>query len=347
MGTIEWTSICGKKRNTLLQVHVQFWLSIVFAFALGFVPISVFSQACCSGGVPLGGSLGLGTAERKSIQLLVTYDYNAINDLMDGSRRLPDDTRSRTTHSSILEINYGLTSRFSIAGVFPLIRQERDINAYAGARDLTATQGLGDVAMLFKIRVLNPEKISNWEGVVGAGPKFPTGRTTFANNLGLALPADMQPGSGSWDGLFWSFFQKRNIYHPNLSLMGVATMRITGENENYNQTQIYRFGNEFQFNLGGNYSAYLHWPLDIFAWVRYRNQAEDFIDGSAFPGSGGQWVYFTPGVNIHFLNNLSFRLSGDIPLYRQLNGTQLTTSYRITLSLSYNLPLQNESLILN
>jgi len=183
--------------------------------------------------------------------------------------------------------------------------------------------------------------------VVGAGPKFPTGRTTFANNLGLALPADMQPGSGSWDGLFWSFFQKRNFYHPNLSIMGVTTFRYSGENKNYNQTQIYRFGNEFQFNLGGNYSAYLQWPLDIFAWFRYRNQAEDFIDGSAFPGSGGQWVYFTPGVNIHFLNNLSFRLSGDIPLYRQLNGTQLTTSYRITLSLSYNLPFQNESLILN
>ena len=347
MGTIKWTSLCGKKRNALLQVHVQFWLSIVFAFVLGFVPISVFSQACCSGGVPLGGNLGLGTAERKSIQFLVTYDYNAINDLMDGSRRLPDDTRSRTTHSSILEINYGLTSRFSIAGVFPLIRQERDINAYAGARDFTATQGLGDVAMLFKIRVLNPEKISNWEGVVGAGPKFPTGRTTFANNLGLALPADMQPGSGSWDGLFWSFFQKRNVFHPNLSIMGVATMRITGENKNYNQTQVYQFGNEFQFNLGGNYSAYLQWPLDIFAWFRYRNQAEDLIDGSAFPGSGGQWVYVIPGVNIHFLNNLSFRLSGDIPLYRQLNGTQLTTSYRITLSLSYNLPWHNESLILN
>ncbi|MBW6496992.1 MAG: hypothetical protein K0B09_01255 [Bacteroidales bacterium] len=341
------TQIYSKERQSGFGVKAQFFLAIVFSFVLWFVNERAYSQACCSGGVPLGGSLGLGTAERKSIQFLVTYDFNAINDLMDGSRRLSDDTRSRTTHSSILEINYGLTSRFSIAGVFPLIRQERDINAYAGARDFTATQGLGDVAMLFKIRVLNPEKKSDWEGVVGAGPKFPTGRTTFTNNLGLALPADLQPGSGSWDGLFWSFFQKRNVSHPNLSIMGVATMRITGENKNYNQTQVYQFGNEFQFNLGGNYSAYLQWPLDIFAWFRYRNQAEDFIDGSAFPGSGGQWVYFIPGVNIHFLDNLSFRLSGDIPLYRQLNGTQLTTSYRITLSLSYNLPLHNESLIFN
>jgi hypothetical protein len=320
--------------------------AILLGVAMLVIPHQVLPQACCSGGVPLGGSLGLGTAEHKSLQFLITYDYNAINDLMDVSRHLPDDTSSRTTHSSILEINYGLSTRFSVAGVFPVIRQVRNIKAYVGARDITATQGLGDVALLFKFRVLNPEKLSDWEGVVGAGPKFPTGRTNFTNNLGLALAADMQPGSGSWDGLFWSFFQKRNIYHPNISLMGVTTFRYSGENRKYNQTQMYRFGNEFQLNMGGNYSTYLQWPLDIFAWFRYRAQTEDFIDGNVFPGSGGQWVYFIPGANIHFSPNLSLRLSGDIPLYRQLKGTQLTTSYRLTLSLSYNLPLQNESIII-
>lgn len=36
------------------------------------VPVYLPAQTCCSGGVPLGGSLGLGTAESKSFQLLFT-----------------------------------------------------------------------------------------------------------------------------------------------------------------------------------------------------------------------------------------------------------------------------------
>lgn len=334
-------------KNTRKHYHSFFhsWIALLIGLFILVSPVYLFSQACCSGGVPLGGSLGLGTAEKKSLQFLLTYDYNLLNDLMDGSEFLIDDTRSRTTHSAILEINYGLSTRFSIATVFPVIRQERNIRSYGENRDFTATQGLGDMALLLKYRAIDPNKYSEWEWVLGAGPKFPTGKTTFTNNQGLALAAEMQPGSGSMDVLFWSFLQKHNLGHPNLSIMAVTTLRYSGENRNYNQTQVYRFGNEFQLNLGGNYSTYLNWPIDLFTWFRYRTQGEDLIDGHEFPGSGGQWVFFIPGANIHFHPNLSLRLSGDIPVYRHLKGTQLTTSYRLTMALSYNLPLRKESIL--
>ncbi|MBW6480271.1 MAG: hypothetical protein K0B37_12660 [Bacteroidales bacterium] len=313
--------------------------AILLGVAMLVIPYQVLPQACCSGGVPLGGSLGLGTADHKSLQFLATYDYNLLNDLMDVSEILPDDTRQRTTHSAILEVNYGVSPRFSIAAVLPLIRQERNIRSFGGVMDFTSAQGLGDAALLLKYRVFDPYKYPDLEWVVGAGPKFPTGRTNFTNNNGLAMAADMQPGSGSLDGLFWSFFQQRNVWLPTLSLMAVTTIRISGENRNYNQVQTYKFGNEFQFNLGVNYNTYLHWPVDIFTWFRYRNQSEDLIDGSTFPGSGGNWVYAIPGINLYFHPRMSWRISMDIPLYRKLEGTQLTTTYRFTTAISYSLPL--------
>jgi hypothetical protein len=296
------------------------------------------AQTCCSGGVPVGGSLGLGSAESKSLQVLVTYDYNAIHDLVSFSEKLDDDTRSRTTQSSIIELNYGLNQRFSVATVIPFIRQTRTIQAFSG-EDFTSAQGLGDVVFLVKYRILPFEKSPNFDWIAGAGPKFPTGRTDYRNNQGLTMAADMQPGSGSFDGIFWK--------NPNLGLLGVTTFRYSGENKNYNTTQTYRFGNEFQAGLGLNYSLFLKWPVDVSTIIRYRSQSEDLIDGGVFPSSGGQWVYFIPGLNINFSPDWSFRLSGDVPLYRKLDGTQLTTSYKLTAAVLFNMPLNQKNLFNN
>src|SRR6056297_4013608 len=98
------------------------FIVLVVLLALA-APVVSIAQTCCSGGVPLGGSLGLGAAESKSLQVLVTYDYNAINDLVSFSDQLEDDTRSRTTQSSIIEVNYGINQRWSLTGVVPFIKQ--------------------------------------------------------------------------------------------------------------------------------------------------------------------------------------------------------------------------------
>lgn len=305
------------------------------------------AQACCSGGVPLGGSLGLGAADNQSLQVLLTYDYNAIDDLVSFSEQLEDDTRSRTTQSSIVEINYGLNSRFSITGVVPFVKQSRVIQGFSG-ENTTNTQGLGDMVFLLKYRLINPEKLSNIEWVIGAGPKLPTAKTDFTNNQGFTLPADMQPGSGSLDGIFWSYFLKSRFFkNPNLGLVAVTTFRYSGENKDYNETQTYKFGNEFQFNLGLNYNFFAKRPIDIFTFLRYRKQDEDIIDDGVFPSSGGEWIYVIPGLNILLSPNWSFRISSDIPIYRKLDGTQLTTSYKMTAAVLFNIPFKRNKLIIN
>lgn len=336
----------------ITSIHRSHWSLRGGFFGLAMLmlvaPVVLKAQACCSGGVPLGGSLGIGAAESKSLQLMVTYDYNAMNDLVSFTDKLDDDTRSRTTQSSIFEINYGLNQRFSITGVVPLIKQTRTIQGFGGNENFTSAQGLGDMVFLLKFRLINPENSSDIDWVIGAGPKIPTGKTDFTNNQGLALPADMQPGSGSLDGIFWSYFQKsRFLNNPNLGLAAVTTFRYSGKNESYNTTQTYQFGNEFQFNLGLNYSLFAKWSIDAFTFLRYRKQAEDLINGGVFPSSGGQWIYVIPGININFSPLWSLRLSGDIPVYRKLEGTQLTTSYKLTAAVLFNIPLKKKDFLIN
>lgn len=319
----------------------------VILFVLSANPNKTYSQACCSGGVPIGGNFGLGTADRNSFQILFTYDYNAINTLVNISSVLNDDVRKRTTHSSILELNYGISERLSFTALFPYIRQERKIQGYGGATDFTSTQGFGDIMFLIKYRILNPLNQPDWSWVIGSGMKLPSGKTDFKNNLGLTLVADMQPGSGSVDGLFWMFAQKSNFLTSNLSLLSISTVKLSGSNNKYNQTESYQFGNEFQMNLGLNYRFFKKWPLDVFAFFRYRTQSVDLINGFTFPGSGGDWLYAIPGISIDFSSALSVRLSGDIPLYRKLKGTQLTTSYKLTAAIYYRIPSKPKVIIQN
>ncbi|MEX0981833.1 MAG: transporter [Bacteroidales bacterium] len=306
---------------------------------------TAYAQACCSGGVPLGGSLGLGAADSKSMQVLFTYDYNAINDLVHISNRLDDDTRSRTTQSGIVELNYGINQRFSITTVLPFIRQTRSINTYDDSKDFIAVQGLGDAVFLVKYRLVSPDILRPFQWVIGAGPKFPTGKTDFTNLQGFALAADMQPGSGSFDGLAWSYMQRDRLLSPNLGISSVAVYRYSGTNNNYNEVQTYRFGNEFQLSLGLNYDLFVGLPVTMFLFTRYRHQTADLIDGNVFPSSGGQWIYAIPGLNIQFLNGLSLRLSSEWPIYRALVGTQLTTGVKFSAALSVTFPSRENKIL--
>ncbi|MCZ6894516.1 MAG: hypothetical protein O7H40_10780, partial [Gammaproteobacteria bacterium] len=54
------------------------------------------------------------------------------------------------------------------------------------------------------------------------------------------------------------------------------------------------------------------------------------------PNTGGEWLDFVPAIQYHFSNNIAGKLSGRIPVWRDLNDAlQFTTSYSIAMSISY------------
>ena len=268
---------------------------------------------------------------------MATYDYNRLDDLVDVSELLDDDTRTRNTHSFLLETNYGLTKRLTLTGLVSVIRQERDITSDFGPGEFTAAQGLGDAVLLAKYRLLDENQGAPLEVVVGGGPKIPVGRTNFRNNNDLELPADMQPGTGAWDLMLWNYMSKTGVFNKNLSLNSLITYRLTGKNPDYFEGE-YEFGNEFQAGLGLVYRSFVfNFPLDLQLTGRYRQVTEDRFNDARFPNSGGEWVYLIPGVQLNFSPKMAFRASTDLPLYRHLDGTQIATTYKATAAVIFNL----------
>lgn len=287
-------------------------------------------QTCCSGGVPLANSIGgLPLADSGTLQISGQLDVNILNTLKDESQILDDDSRSRKTWSALIHAGVPLNNRISVEGLFSWVRQERLIKQAGGFEDFTFTQGIGDGVLLVQYRWWNKGRL---QLITGGGVKVPLGSTEQLNKNGIALSADLQPGTGAWDMVF---SQKIEWYEAGSSLfnmVGNMVYRITGTNDQYLNTQKYRFGNELQIMMGVGRQFFLANQLfDLQAGLRYRNTLKDFINGDVLANTGGHWLYGNLGSVWRFTPTISASAAVDLPLYSYVTGTQLSPTVRFTI----------------
>ncbi len=315
--------------------------SLLFAIAV-FVAIvllpfhNAIGQACCSGGVPLSGSVGLTGAEKNTFQLMTTYDYNNLQTLESEDGLLDDNTRVRRIHSLMVEGSYNFLDRLSATAMISWIWQERKITTLSGNTDETAINGLGDGIVLLKYHILPPGNDKQMQISVGAGPKIPLGRTDVTNNAGIKLPADLQPSTGSWDAMLWGRFSKGHVFMKGLTFTTLMTGKWTGTNHNFRGDRDYRFGNELQV-ISGLKRQFVVGPLMLTPALdlRYRHTGSDHVSGEDVPNTGGHWLYGVPSISVAPWPEFSFRIGGELPILHELDGTQLTTTYKIDASLYY------------
>ena len=229
------------------------------------IPGLLHAQACCSAGVPLLGSLELPAMPAGQWQLALTYEQNALRDVVASSTVLDDHFRRRTVHTLMLETSYGLTGRWSVSALLSMIRQNRSIQSPLDPSvvDRLDTRGFGDAVVLIKYNVLPLNMSTQRELAVGAGPKVPLGIYDLRSN-GILAPADMQPGSGAWDAVMWAYFYQGFLPTTRLNLFGTVSTRLTGTN-----SFDYRFGNEFITTMSTSY----RFSLSLF----YVRQQSDFF----------------------------------------------------------------------
>jgi hypothetical protein len=311
-------------------------IKIVGIIIIVFLFQEIKAQTCCSGGTPLTGNLGIQSIEPNSWYFQLSYDYNFLDKLYNGSQLLNDKSRERTTQSTLLQAIYPISERFSVNGLFSFVNQKRTIFSPLGTINKTTASGIGDVVLMIQYRVYSNLKRS---GVLAIGPKLPLGKFDAVDpEFGLALATDLQPGTGSLDGIMGGSFSEYHFLKQNLTLTAVASYRLTTNAKRFEGDNAYKFGNEFMLSLGlTNRFQLKKISFDPFVFFRYRNSAPDQISGFDLPGTGGNWAYIIPGFNFEPNNKWSFNISGEIPFFQNLKGTQLTTSYRLTAGIAFKL----------
>jgi len=146
----------------------------------------------------------------------------------------------------------------------------------------------------------------------------------------------MQPGTGSWDPLLSLVYTK--MANPFL-LQGDVTYQITIRNSNG-----YEFGDSFTANLSGKYAVFPYFNVTAGLTYLHLNRASDkegkytnlksLMDDPA--NTGGDSIWFSPGIQILPLKNGMIDLKVQFPLWERVNGIQLVSSYRIFVGISYS-----------
>ncbi len=304
---------------------------IIFLIQLGLAN----AQTCCTSGTPLLGSLEMSVTNKNSLQINFNFNYNSLTDIYDRDIRLNDNTRERITQSAILEFNYGLTHEITLTTLFSYVKQERTISPVSGIKNTLVTKGFGDIIMLVKYNFIQQNIISKNDFSAGIGLKIPAGKSGIKQN-NILLPADLQPGTGSWDIIFWGFYSRSNIFSMPVNLISNLSYKLNGNNKRFGvQFGDYKFGNEFIATNGIIYFADKIFTPTFF--LRIRNTSNDKFSGGNIPNTGGWWFYAVPGLNISLSDNIIVRADSQIPVYRYLNGIQLTTTLTGSLSLIYHI----------
>ncbi len=321
---------------------MRYLLILLFLFCGLFRGVA---QTCCSGGVPLANNLGLPNEGKGAISFGFNYDYNNLNTLNAGSTQLDDNSRQRITNSILLNIGYSFSDRLAIETLFTWVNQTRTITQF-GNINFTETSGIGDGVILLKYAL--PNLLGNTSVLnLGMGAKMPLGKSDILTEQGIQLTADLQPGSGAWDGLAWTSLSKGLGFRPSATLSGSLTYRFTGVNTSYlNNTATYEFGDEIQVNLG--YTDQVFILNTIFSpglILKYRKAFEDKIDDQEIPNTGGEWIFIRPELATQLSPDLVLHTRLEVPLYSYVDGTQLTPTTRLTVGISYTLKPKKELLI--
>ncbi len=305
---------------------------IIAAVVLTAIPVS--AQTCSCAGAPLISSQSLTTVSQGNLVAGLTWEHHNISDLYTGTRELTNKTQERVSNTALLELNYGITNRFSLTTTFTFIEKSRTTGLQnPGNSETLTTTGLGDGLAMIKYHVLNQDLWNPYQISVGGGTKIPFATTSLKVD-GLALNADMQPGTGAWDAIGW-LYAARVLRSWNMNVYLNSTFRFTGENERFNKSDRYKFGNEFVSLVGISGGVFNNMSYNLM--MKFRTTGSDERNGNAMPSTGGEWLNLKPGLGYQISDRLNIQINSEFPLYQNLEGTQPTTSYIISGSLFFSL----------
>ena len=291
----------------------------------------LYSQTCCSGGIPMSNNLGLENLGKGVLQVGLNYDFNNLNTLNAGTRKLDDDSRQRITHSVLFNAAYSFTNDLSVEALFTWVNQRRVIDQF-GNTDLQQTNGIGDTVIMAKYKFT---KILGESSAVslGVGAKIPLGSFEEVNNIGITYIADLQPGSGAWDIILFSSLSKNFGFRPTATFSARTIYRSTGSNRDYlDGAQVYEYGNEIQLfvRVSDQFLIFGKKLISPSLSVKYRNAKRDEVDGIELNNTGGNWIFILPGISINISQNTSFQVKAELPIISNVDGTQLTPTYRLS-----------------
>lgn len=258
------------------------------------------------------------------------------DDLLAAGSKVDDPAqRSVSVRLTPVSLVYGLRRSVSVIGIFPFIDKEMSISGPDGPTRLGAGTGIGDATFLLKWRFFRRDRgRGTFRLALEGGAKTPTGSSALRDGQGDLLPPALQRGSGSWD-------PTADLTLTYVPPTGRGRWIFTGDVGATIATEANGFehGNRVAYDAMAKYRIHpARYPgRDTFLLLEIngRWQGRSRSMGLEVVDSGGHIVYLAPGIQFLLRGNLVLEGGVQIPIVRELNGTQLAPSFNGLVGLRY------------
>ena len=238
-----------------------------------------------------------------------------------------------------LRSSVGVSDRLTLDLLVPFIHREHDHFEFEDDAALPGSfnfSSIGDATMVGRYAVLAPVNPTLPTLAIGAGVKAPTGAT---DETGVVVKEDgeiaveaaersIQPGSGSWDPMVGVYYLQR---FGSMTGFANATIRLPSADQGY------EFGNETLVNLGGSLPLSARWEALAQVNMRFVGRDDSTEEFELFDqNTGGHSIFLSPGLRLTLGRQLAAYTFVQIPLYRDVNGNQLTADWSLALGLNYS-----------
>lgn len=198
----------------------------------------------------------------------------------------------------------------------------------------TGGTGVGDTLGHVKYRFLRLDSArGTTQASIGAGVKFPTGRTSVRDNAGSLLPASLQPGSGSTDLALGFYGTYTGLFNIKKLVADVAVDYL----HRTEGTQSTKLGDTMLTRLYFPYRPYQSRSVGKEWWIGpqiiWRHAGFDRIGRVRQPNTGGEIVnagvatYFSPSAGLELWFGIDF------PVIQRTHGIQETMKRHISVGI--------------
>lgn len=275
------------------------------------------------------------------VGLQLSYDYR--HTMLTGSSDTPNAADEKVATTLVnLYYSQGLVEGTTLDFYLPfesLAYTARPNYTYDSGRD----SGLGDMSVVLTQQIFNglrDRKMVDWR--VRGGVKLPTGDSSQLKNYPVAridpapqgrvyptsalYPYDRVLGSGSVDWILGSSYVVR--YEDFFGVVdGQFIGRTAGEND-------FTFGNTVTVHVSPGYifSYAKGNEFSILLDAAYRYDAQADYDGATVADSGQTAFTMGPQLMGNFRNKVLASIGINMPVYQNVEGTQLASDYQILAS---------------
>ena len=229
--------------------------------------------------------------------------------------------------NTVLTIDHNFNETWGLAMTLPVINRDHEhIHNHRGEKlpetwDFT---NFGDMRLLGRYQMQGNHP-SNTYGLL-AGLKLPTGDHKVANKEGALAERTLQPGTGTVDGMFGAF------WHDTLPIPDSGWFTQLLGQVPLGKKDEFRPGYQVQLDLG-----YIWEPrqdLSLTLQVNTVRKGRDSGLDAESEDSGSWTVSLSPGIRYAIRDNINLYSFVQVPIYRRVNGVQLTADWSALVGVS-------------